>query len=115
MSQQFQNLYLKAAQAGAIAADQCVPEPMYVCDGSVVYKVEQGVCGFAWVNVRPGNSPFANWLKKNKLAGKAYHGGVDIWVGGYGQCMAKKEAHAYAMAEVLREAGIKAYANSRLD
>lgn len=73
-------------------------------------------CGFAWIKVRPANSPFANWLKKNgHVRGVAYHGGVDIWVHEFGQSMQRKEAFAHAFAEVIYNAGIKAYAQSRID
>lgn len=73
-------------------------------------------CGFAWVNVKPGNSKFANWMKKNKLARKSYYGGVDIWVSlGGSQDMEKKYAYAAAYANVLVENGIRAYPDQRLD
>jgi hypothetical protein len=81
------------------------------------YFVEGGVCGFAWVSIYPGNSPFANWLKKTERARKdSYAGGVSIWVSEYGQSMERKEAFASAFANSLRESGIeKAYSRSRMD
>lgn len=121
----FQALYNSANQAGVAAAEKMVPQAMVVSqhsdvlnDASPVVKqwyVPDGVCGFAWVKVFPGNSPFANWLKKKQLAHKAYSGGVDIWVSAYGQSMQKKEAYAHAFASVLSAAGIKAYPGSRMD
>jgi hypothetical protein len=57
-----------------------------------------GVCGFAWVVVKPATSSFAKWLKKTGWADKAYGGGLSIWIGGYNQSMTRKEAHAAAMA-----------------
>lgn len=120
-------LYKRADAAGKAAAEKRVPIPMVVVqranpldDNSPIVKryapVMGGVCGFAWVNIKPGYSAFANWLKKNKLADKSYYGGVDVWVGGYGQSMEKKEAYANAFAAVLRaEAGINAMSMSRLD
>ena len=80
------------------------------------YYEPEGMCGFAWVKIRPGNSSFAKWLVKNKLARSAYGGGVDIWISGFNQSVERKEACARAMAEVLRnELGVNAYADSRLD
>jgi len=121
----FQALYNSADRAGQAAAEKMVPQAMVVSqhadvlsDASPVVKqwyVPDGVCGFAWVKVMPGNSPFANWLKKQKLARKAYGGGVDIWVSAYGQSMQKKEAYAHAFASVVSEAGFKAYSGSRMD
>jgi hypothetical protein len=80
-----------------------------------VYRMS-GSCGFAWINVRPGNSKFANWLKKNQgWRRDSYEGGVAKSVSDYGQVMELKEAYAQAFAATLREAGVKAYAASRLD
>jgi hypothetical protein len=122
----FELAYNKAAVAGKAAGEYAVPEPMIVVqhadptnDRSAPVKawhVPDGPCGFAWVNVRPGNSSFARWLVKNKLARPAYHGGVDIWISAFNQSVTRKEACANAMAEVLRtELGVRAYAGSRLD
>lgn len=119
-------LYDKAHAAGKAAGDKHVPVPMHVVqrenpfdDNSPIVKayapVLGGVCGFAWVNIRPGNHPFVNWAKKSDKGHKSYYGGYDIWVRGYGQSMECKEAYAQAFAEVLREAGIKAHAMSRMD
>ena len=122
----FEAAYAKAAAAGQAAGEAAKPRAMMVVqpsdplnDNSVpkaMWHVPEGACGFAWVNVNPGNCAFANWLKKNKLASKAYGGGVQIWISAFGQSVERKEACANAMAEVLRaELGIKAYAGSRLD
>lgn len=118
-------LYLKAYEAGAAAAAASVPTPMVVSehanplnDASPVKRswfVSDGVCGFAWVKVRPGNSSFANWLKKNGKGRPDYPSGVAINISAYNQSMERKEAHARAMAKVLSEAGITAYADSRMD
>jgi len=120
-------LYDKAVAAGKEAAMKRVPTPMVVGRAVDLYTNEMvpgtqevvmdGVCGFAWVNIKPGNSAFANWLKKNGLARKdSYAGGVTVWVGDYNQSMEKKEAYADAFAEVLRDNGIdRAYAQSRMD
>ncbi len=122
---EFEMLYLNGRKAGLEAADRMTPVPMIVSehsnmmdDNSPVKKswyVADGVCGFAWVVIRPGNSPFANWLKKNKIADKHYYGGVSIWVSDFNQSMMKKEAYAAAMANVFSEAGIKAFSGSRMD
>ena len=44
-----------------------------------------------------------------------YQGGLIVWVTVGNQSMQKKEAYAQAMAKVLQEGGINAYADSRLD
>lgn len=117
----FQAVYAKAVQAGMAAGQGAAPTPMVVVGGvpgetPKAWYVSEGACGFAWVNVRPGTSAFAKWLVANKVARKAYEGGVQIWVSEFNQSMARKEAYAEAMAAVFRnELGVKAYAGSRMD
>lgn len=126
-SEQFQILFDKAWAAGREAAQSAQVVPMIVGHPTSplgddinpdkpVYFVEGGVCGFAWVSVRPGNCSFANWLKKNDLGRTdSYAGGVVVSISDYGQSLQRKESHAHAMAKVLRDAGIKAYGESRID
>lgn len=128
MTTEFSTLYAKADAAGIAAAKAMTPTPMVVGQAKSFFSneidytkpveiVNDGVCGFAWINLKPGNSPFANWLKKNKLARKdEYYGGVTIWVSDYNQSMERKSAYAGAFARVLNEAGYKrAYSMSRMD
>jgi hypothetical protein len=85
-------------------------KPTYVIDG---------LCGFAWVNVRNGRSSFAKWVKANRDGYKSYYGGVDIWSsrfsGDNGQSMMRKEAGCKAAAAVFNKYGLEAFAMSRLD
>lgn len=127
MTQEFQDLYARAEAAGKEAAEAVQVTPMVVYSGmsifdrtpditKPVYQIDDGVCGFASIHIKPANSKFANWLKANKLAQKDYfRGGLYIWVSDYNQSMTRKEAYATAFAEVLVKAGYKAYAESRLD
>jgi len=124
----FEDVLALADAEGRRAAAECVPEPMVVVQHknpwdttSEITKVWEpvmdGVCGFAWVTIKPANSAFANFLKKREdfQTHKGYHGGLELWVGGYGQSMQRKEAYARAFARVLTENGIKARAESRMD
>lgn len=118
-------LHSKADAAGRVAATQHSPQPMIVQqhanmldDNSPVVKeyfVSDGVCGFAWINIRPGNCSYALWAKKNLGARKGYYGGMELWVRDFGQSYERKHAYATAYANVLKEYGIKAYAGGRLD
>jgi hypothetical protein len=120
-------IYEKAKQAGIEAGNNAIPAPMVVQqhanvldDNSPVkqsWYVSDGVCGFAWVKIRPGTHPFARWLKQNKLGHHDdYAGGLTIWVSEHGQSYERKCAHAGAMARVLDTIdGLRAYADSRLD
>lgn len=123
---EMKDLFNRAKMAAMEAGRLAIPTPMVVSEADVLsgapipggksWLVNDGVCGFAWVNVKPGNSPFANFLKKEKLASAdRYYGGVSIWMSEFGQSMTRKEAAAAAMAKVLSEAGIRAYAMSRMD
>jgi hypothetical protein len=124
---EFEAVFNEANRAGFAAAEAMTPRAMVVAshanpldDSSPVEKawyVADGVCGFAWVKVVPGNSSFAKWLVKAGIAkGRAYGGGVSIWISAHNQSMERKETHARVMAEVLRaKLGIKAYAESRMD
>ena len=118
--------FQQAKEVGYAAGRNACPTPMVVSehvnplnDSSAVKQewfVGDGACGFAWVNVSPGNCSFAKWLVKNGHARKSYYGGVDIWVHDHGQSIERKEAHAYAMVDVLKaQLGVKAYASSRMD
>jgi hypothetical protein len=123
----FAAVYERAYAAGMAAANAAVPTPMVVYEaagptgnaakpGGQSWVVPQGVCGFAWVTVRPGNSAFAKWLQKNGLAKPdSYAGGMKVWVSQFGQSMELKEAFANAMAKTFTEAGFTAYAGSRMD
>jgi hypothetical protein len=121
----FQNLFTEAYIAGQEAGTNLTPRPMSLVnadirgnpiDNSPVYHVADGMCGYAWVVIHPATSSFAKWLLKNKLARTAYTGGgLHIWVSAHDQSVERKEAHASAMAKVFRDAGFRAYADSRLD
>lgn len=122
---EYQTLYNEAHEAGMAALEAKTPRPMVVScienpldDGSPVvksYSVPGGVCGFAWIIVRPGNCAFARWTRKQGFSSKAYSGGDQIWVPYGRQSYEKKMAYAGAFAQVLEDAGIRASAGGRLD
>ncbi len=119
--------YREANAVGYAAGVAKAPRPMVVGQptdplgndidfSKTTYFVPDGVCGFAWVNVKPGTSSFAKFLVKRKLGSPdSYYGGVTIWISEHGQSYERKLAHASAMATVLRRYGVKAYASGRLD
>lgn len=120
----FQTLYTKAHNAGMEAAKNANVIPMTVVqhanplnDNSPVVKswyVPDGVCGFASIKFA-GNTAFARWCIKNNLCCKSYPSGYRINVSQFGQSLQLKSAYAESFAKVLNEAGVKAYADSRLD
>ena len=114
--QAFQDIVEKAYEAGIAAGYRARPIPMYVISqGIPIDRIDDGACGFAWINVRPANSSFAIWAKKQGLMRPMYGGGVTYWVSVFGQSVDRKAAFAGAYAKVLRENGIEATAGDRLD
>lgn len=113
----FAELFARAHEAGIRAGVECMPVSMSVIDElrGQLWRIDDGACGFAWVTVKPANSAFANWAKKIGHMRPAYGGGVQYWVSEFGQSVDRKSAFAGAFARVLCEAGINAYAGSRLD
>ena len=120
-----QTIYSQAHYKGNVAVQMTTVTPMVVQqrenplndDSRVVrqYVVNDGVCGFASVTVKPANSKFAKFLVANGLGRKSFNGGVSMSIRDFNQSLTKKEAYAYAFASVLNEHGIKAYAESRID
>lgn len=113
--QEYQELWDKAKAAGVAAGEGSTPRPMIV-SGYEDDPIMDGACGFAWVNVKPGTSAFAKWLKKKEYGRTdSYYGGVTIWISEHNQSVDRKSKHAAALASVLTEAGFNANPNSRLD
>lgn len=78
---------------------------------------EPWFCGFAWVNIKPGNCKIAKMLKAADHAHTSYVGGVDVWNPGKSstQSMDVKQCGARAFANVMKNYGVKAYMDSRAD
>ena len=112
----YRALVAKAHEAGLDAGFASRPTPMVVTDQvrNQSWLVDEGACGFAWINFK-GNTAFGRWAKKAGVARPAYGGGLQVWVREFGQSVDRKSAYAGAYAQVLKDAGIDAYAGSRLD
>ena len=120
-------VYAEAHALGIAAGNACSPTPMVVGTPTTplgddidyskdTYYVSDGVCGFAWVNIKPARGGFVKFLKDNNIGRKdSYYGGWTIWVSGFGQSVDRKSAYARAFAKVLGDNGITAYNMSRLD
>jgi len=90
----------EAHEAGMRAGQARTPSPIMV--GSAVglsseidpskptYYVPEGVCGFAWVTIKPATTRFAKWMKSVGRARPAYGGGLQVWVSEFGQSMERK-------------------------
>ena len=122
----FEAEYRDAWNAGVKEAQACTPTPMVVQQFGGLDRndpigepmtIEEGPCGFAWVVIRPGTNLFARWMKRTGKAEKNHGGGLQIWIGDYGQSYEKKIAHAKGMAKYLEDGtwAITATALGRLD
>jgi hypothetical protein len=122
----YAKLHREAHEAGMRAAKAAIPTPMVVYEaeglsdrpkeGGKSWLISEGVCGFAWVNIRDARKGFARWVKNEGIGRTdSYYGGVKIWVSQFGQSMTRKEAYADAYAKVLRDNGVTAYSHSRMD
>lgn len=118
--------------ASLVGGDDGGPDP-----NEPTYYVADGVCGFAWVNVKGKDTEgrkFLNWLKGSVKSARpysavhpadacsepradSYYGGVSVWVSGFAQSMQKKEAYGQAFAAKLNASidGLAAYCMSRMD
>lgn len=123
---QMEQILQEAIQAGRKAAKDAQVVPMIVGEAiglsnqidpsKPVEYVADGVCGFAWVTVKPANSRFAKFLVSKGLARKSFsEPGVYMWISDYNQSMQRKEAYAHAFAGVLVDYDINAYSQSRMD
>jgi len=120
---------VNAHMAGRQAAADCEPTPMVVGNDDEYYFVDDGACGFAWVNVSPRNCRTANALKKIGLdevpryqwSSVAHEKAVQLWIHDYGQSVERKAAYASAYSEVLaawaaeNDEKAKIWSGSRLD
>lgn len=124
-SMEFSQIYAEAYGAGQKAGQEAIPVPIVIGSPTTVFGndidfsketfyVSEGVCGFASIRFA-GNTAFGRWAKKVGIAKKAYGGGLYISVREFGQSLTRKEACAYAFAEVLRKYEIDAWVDSRLD
>lgn len=119
---------LKAAQD---ASQSAIPVPMVVGTPTTMFGNDidrskpmfyesEGLCGFAWVRIKPARGKFVKYLKDNKIGSTDdYLGGYTIWMGnqeaGLTQSIDRKEAAAQAMKQVFKSYDIKCCAESRLD
>jgi hypothetical protein len=77
-----------------------------------------GLCGTAWIVVRPARGPFISYLKSKGIGETGVYGGWEITVATppeyRGQNSDIKEAGVRAFARVLKENGLKAAVCTRL-
>ena len=115
----FQSIVNEVRVAAKKAGANARPTPMVVSGFGMTETVNEGMCGFAWVNIS-GRGKFAQWMKKQGYTSPNYSGkGFNIWSSVFydynGQSYERKLEAMGAASEVLNNRNIKAYANGRLD
>jgi len=89
-----------------------------------------GVCGYAWIRIRPATGGFARWLVRTSQASRdSYEGGIAVMSRSFvkpervpgldpaevAQSAVRHLAYAQAFADVLAASGIPAFADPHLD
>ena len=126
------DLFEYACKKGAFAGTQSTPTPMVATSVGLddkplphtkTYVIMDGLCGFAWVTIRPARGAFVNYLKARGIGHAGYYGGYEISTNAiekemgvnFGQSYERKMEAAEAFAGVLQAWGINAVAEGRLD
>lgn len=96
----------------AVAAAQLAAQRHIDANPGVWYP-----CGFAWVKIRPARGRWVNALKELRIGDNAYDGGYMIYdpSNNVTQWMDAKEEGARAFANVLKEHGVNATVETRID
>lgn len=125
-------IYDEAVAAAVAAGTAHKPTPMVVGQavglfGNAIVPgteevVPDGVCGFAWVKIKPARGEFIKFCKANNIGSSGVYGGWEISMGrfpsvgvNFNQSMERKEAAGDAFAAVLKSYGIRAWMQSRMD
>ena len=124
-------LFATAHAAGNAAVQTATVTPMIVTqcqnpldDSSTPvrqYFVEDGVCGFASVVIKPARGKFVALLKKRGIGGAHYYGGYSVSSWEFAPSIRQDQSYERACAaargavEVLKSYGINAYVDSRID
>ena len=126
------DLYLEACKNAMNAGMNNKPTPISVVrvglddkplPNEVPSIVMEGLCGFAWVTIRPARGKFVTFLKGIEIGRPGYYGGYEISTNvieretgvNFGQSYERKMAAAEAFAATLQAWGINAVAEGRLD
>lgn len=129
----FETRWTEACKKAEEAFIACKPIPMIVGQAESIFSnrivpgteeiVNDGVCGFAWVNIKPARGDFVKQLKMRNIGNKGVYGGYTISF--YEICskhrgsqsMQRKEAACRAFVENIKfyYPNLKIWVESRLD
>lgn len=126
------DLYLEACKNAIKAGMENKPTPIAVVSAGLDDKpladakpsiIMEGLCGYAWVTIRPARGAFVKFMKSIDKGRNGYYGGYEISTNvieretgvNFGQSYERKMAAAEAFAATLQTWGINAVAEGRLD
>lgn len=125
------DILVEASEAAEAAVKACRPTPMVVGtaiglsdeidESQPIYFVEGGMCGFAYVVIKPARGKLVAELKKRGIGSAHYYGGYSASSSAFAPSIRRDQSYERACAaargavEVLQKYGINAYVDSRLD
>lgn len=129
----FNDIFSEAQIAALSAFHEHTPQPVVFGQAQDLFSnkiiagteelVTDGVCGFAWVNIKPARGPLVKWLKTKRIGRPGVYGGYTLSSSecipgtGYSQSMERKEEGCRAFVNKIREVfpEIKIWVESRMD
>jgi hypothetical protein len=105
----------------AIIVDEAIGLSNEIDESKPTYFIEGGVCGFAYVVIKPARGKFVAELKKRKIGSAHYYGGYSASSWEFAPSIRRDQSYERACAaargavEVLQSYGINAYVDSRID
>lgn len=132
MSTVIADIFNKARIAATIAFRDCKPNPVIFGQAKDLFSNEMvpgteelvmdGLCGFAWINIKPARGEFVKFLKRNNIGHPGVYGGwtisaYNVGIPGSSQSMERKEAGCKAFVAVIKEyfPDMRIWVESRLD
>jgi hypothetical protein len=125
------DILVEASESAEQAVKACTPRPIIVGEAiglsneidesKPTYFVEGGVCGFASVVIKPARGAIVAELKKRGIGSAHYGGGYSFSSWQLAPSIRRDQSYERAVAaakgavEVLKNYGVNAYVDSRID
>jgi hypothetical protein len=104
---QFRNDLEDAFTVAMLAGNAANPTPMAVYNpaSGATHIVSDGVCGFAYVTIRPRTCKLARFAVDCGWRSNSWHKRIELSIQEFGQSLARKEAFAEAFTKRMHELG----------
>lgn len=127
-----QQIFNEARIAATVAFRDAVPTPVIFGQAADLFStrmvpgteeyVADGVCGFAWITIKPARGEFVKFLKNAKIGDKGVYGGYrisayEVGCPGSSQSMDRKYAACMAFVAVIKQyyPDMRIWAEQRMD